>query len=221
LPLLTEQSPLIAIPLDAPPSPEDVARVWAAYCAASPYYVRPALLDIGRAYAERCKAVGLDVWLTLGQVAHETGRLTSFWCARPRRNPAGIGVNGQKRRAPDPATPSLWHYNPDTKLYHRGYTYPRWVHDPTLPGDVAAVDAHVSRLLWYAWPGPWNAEHRRILELGRAWTMPAAARGSARTPRELGWAHNRARLKMMGWAYPGWAYGKGVAAHAEALRRLL
>jgi len=51
--------------------------------------------------------------------------------------------------------------------------------------------------------------------------MPAAARGSARTPRELGWAHNRAKMAGMGWAFPGVNYGERLAAHANALRGLL
>lgn len=213
-PAYADQSPLNPIPLDPRPTPDQVARCLASYCAASPHYARPALLEIGHAYAETCAIAGLDVWLTLGQMCHETGKLTSWWSARPRRNPAGIGVNGQSRKTPHPTEAELWPFNPATKRYHRGFSYPRWVPD--------AVEAHVGRLLWYATPGPFDPGQMDLyLRATRDHGMPGRARGSALTPRELGWAFNRAKSAMMGWAFPGWTYGRGLAKHANALRGLL
>ena len=43
------------------------------------------------AYWRVCESVDVDPVLTLAQMAHETGHLSSWWCQRPRRNPAGIG----------------------------------------------------------------------------------------------------------------------------------
>ena len=54
--------------------------------------------DIGvivRAYRSIGDAAGMDWFLALAQMAHETGHLTSFWSLRPQRNPAGIGVTGE------------------------------------------------------------------------------------------------------------------------------
>lgn len=220
LPAFTDNSPLNPISLDPRPTPEQAARAFAAYCAASPHYRRDALLDIGAAYAVACDLAGLDTWLTLGQVAYETGKLTSWWSARPRRNPAGIGVNGQSRKTAHPTDPEIWPYQSSTQRFVRGYSYPRWVYDPDHPGETAAVDAHVSRLLWYAQLAPFSPDQKLLMDRGRAWGMPDAARGSARTPRELGWAFNRAKARMMGWAFPGWTYGRGIAKHANALRGL-
>lgn len=39
--------------------------------------------------------VGVDPLMALTQMIHETGNLTSWWAARPRRNPAGLGVTGE------------------------------------------------------------------------------------------------------------------------------
>ena len=41
--------------------------------------------------------VGLDWFLAIAQMAHETGSLTSWWSQPPRRNLAGIGVTGAWR----------------------------------------------------------------------------------------------------------------------------
>ena len=48
-------------------------------------------------YFALCFEIGLDPILAIAQMIHETGNLTSFWAARPQRNPAGIGVNGRKQ----------------------------------------------------------------------------------------------------------------------------
>lgn len=204
-------SPIRPIPLDPQPSAERVAAAWASYCSASPLYAAPALDEIARAYHRACQVAGLDVWLVLAQVAHETGRLTSFWCARPRRNPAGIGVNGEKRATPHPTEPEIWPYNPERLRFERGYSYARW--------DPDAVEAHVARLLWYVQASPFVAERAELVARGLGERgMPAAARGSARIVRQLGWFHNPARLRGMGWAKPGVFYGDKLAAHANALR---
>ena len=62
-------------------------------------------------------SVGLDPLLAVAQMELETANLSSDWAARPRRNPAGIGVTGQ----------------PDA-----GISFPSW---------VLSVRAHLGRLL--------------------------------------------------------------------------
>jgi hypothetical protein len=82
--------------------------------------------------------VGVDPLIVVAQLVHETtdpkvgAPLTAWWAQRPRRNPAGIGVTGEK----DPKTGE-----------------PLGVH---FPGWSWAVRAHVGRLLLYA-GGRWDS----------------------------------------------------------------
>lgn len=46
-------------------------------------------------YNRFCKEAGFNRVLVLAQMCLETANLTSWWAARPRRNPAGIGVTGE------------------------------------------------------------------------------------------------------------------------------
>jgi hypothetical protein len=75
------------------------------------------------AYYQVCCSVGIDPLLAIAQMCHETGNLTSWWAARPRRNPAGIGVTG----APG-----------------AGLSFPTWARH--------AIPAHVGRLAAYVTP---------------------------------------------------------------------
>ncbi|MFM8994676.1 MAG: glucosaminidase domain-containing protein, partial [Bacteroidota bacterium] len=59
------------------------------------------VLEIVSAYERVGNSVGVDWLLAIAQMAHETGYLTSFWSARPQRNPAGLGVDGSST-ASDP-----------------------------------------------------------------------------------------------------------------------
>jgi hypothetical protein len=209
----SDASPLIPIPLDPQPAPEQVVKALAAHCVLSPFYKYPALTEIGHAYVEACAVAHLDTWLALGQMCHETDRLRSWWCDRPRRNPAGILVNGVTRSAkqgPDPNDPAAWAFNPVTQRWHRGLSFSAWV--------PYAVEAHISRLMWYVRAAPLTVEQQALYDRGTGDRgMPERARGSARTPRELGYAHNR---RGTGWAWPGFGYGQGIARHANALREL-
>ncbi|MCU0490265.1 MAG: N-acetylmuramoyl-L-alanine amidase [Chloroflexaceae bacterium] len=46
-------------------------------------------------YWQHAPAVGVDPFLAAVQCVHETGSLQSQWAARPRRNPAGLGVHDE------------------------------------------------------------------------------------------------------------------------------
>lgn len=193
----TPDSPLIpsATPVDA----ERVAAAWVRYCVRTPNYSPADLRLIGSFYATVCGTVGLDVWLVLGQVAHESGKLTSWWSARPRRNPAGIGVNGVRvpglpRRAP--AGPWAW----NGYLWARGYSFARWAPD--------AVETHCGLLLRYAvTPGAETQAQAALINRAIA-KAPRRVWGVAPTLRGLGGT----------WAWPGVGYAAKVATHANALR---
>lgn len=84
--------------------------------------------------------LGIDPLLAISQMIHETGNLTSFWSARPQRNPAGIGVNGEW--LPTNPRKENWQYNTQRKRWEYGLSFETW--------KDHAVPAHLARLLGYA-----------------------------------------------------------------------
>lgn len=176
---------------------------------------------IVRAYSATARLAGIPLGVVLGQLAHETGWLTSEWSARNRRNPAGIGVTSQHvagfpDRPPTAVLPANheWQWirsrpGRPADRWESGVVFPRWAPD--------AVDAHVGRLAGYAVPvGAETHEQARLIELAARWRpIPLSVRGSARTLRELGQAHNP---KGIGWAKPGTTYGAEIAERIRDIR---
>jgi hypothetical protein len=105
---------------------------------------------------------GIDPLLAVAQLSLETGYLTSWWAARPRRNPAGIGVTGQPGA---------------------GVSFPAW---------TASSRAHAGRLLAYALPlGTGSTVQRALIAEALTWRpLPDAKRGTGVTLGGLGrsWA---------------------------------
>jgi N-acetylmuramoyl-L-alanine amidase/Mannosyl-glycoprotein endo-beta-N-acetylglucosaminidase len=171
-------------------------------------YTPREIRDIVTRYYALCTPVGLNPLLTIAQMAHETGYLTSWWCDRipgapGRRNPAGIGVNGQTRPAsdPHPMPPELWHLDAPAGLWRRGYVFANW---------QQAITAHVGRLLAYATQPDARAPAQQalILEATERRPLPIDIHGSSPILRTLGSAHNPTGL---GWAHPGTHYGAAIA----------
>jgi Mannosyl-glycoprotein endo-beta-N-acetylglucosaminidase len=102
-------------------------------------------------------SVGLDPLLAIAQMGLETAFLSSFWAARPRRNPAGIGVTGEPGA---------------------GISFPSW---------KVSVRAHLGRLLAYALPANTGtaAQKALIAEALAFRPLPASKRGSAPTVKGL------------------------------------
>ena len=168
--------------------------------ARSTQYDRADVAHIVNAYQREGRAVGVDWFLALAQMAHETGALTSFWSARPQRNPAGLGVTGE--RSDTCPTEGAWARNPATGVWERGLSFDRW--------DPDAVRAHLGRLLAYALPaGEGTPEQQAMIDEALALRpLPARYRGIAPTLAGLGGT----------WAYPGQGYAARVAARANAMR---
>lgn len=213
-PFYTEYSPILASP------PVNLARlVDAVYLrcqrAGSPYAGEPAdpiRRRIVPTYAAVCARAGVDVYLALAQLGHETGWLTSALSRRedrdgnPLRNPAGIGVTGETSPAPAPGF--VW--DADRRQYRAGVGFRDWQRE--------AVLAHVGRLVaWATDPDRRTLEQRALVDLALGF-RPLALRhhGSAPTLRSLGATHN---LSGAGWADPGETYGQFLAVKADALRR--
>jgi hypothetical protein len=141
------------------------------------------------AYFTICQDVGVDPVLAIAQMILETGNLTSFWSARPRRNPAGIGVTGEPGA---------------------GVSFPSWAND--------AIPAHVGRLLAYALPVEQGTPTQQAL-IAKAVLyrpFPRELRGTASMLRQLGAAHNPTGR---GWATPGTDYGARIAEIANRIAR--
>lgn len=160
--------------------------------------------DIGiivGAYRSIGDMAGMDWFLALAQMAHETGHLTSFWSLRPQRNPAGIGVTGEWRADPPP-DPTGWAYNTQRQRWERGISFSTWAEH--------AVPAHLGRLLAYALTDDQANEAQRALIATALAVRPLspALRGVA--PTILG-LNGR-------WAVPGTTYGQAIVALARRMR---
>jgi hypothetical protein len=201
--MYTEDSPLLALPSA---SPEHAV----AYILSRPhdnYSDDDIRTTIVPAYFALCTGVGIDPILAVAQMIHETGNLTSFWSARPQRNPAGIGVNGRKQ-AERPADTDGWSFNTQREMWEMGLSFPSWKDD--------AIPAHVGRLLAYVLlKGAENAAQQELI--GRAMVyrgLPDKLRGTAPMLKALGKVHNPAGD---GWASPGADYGAKIAAVARQI----
>ncbi|HWQ16053.1 MAG TPA: hypothetical protein VNL77_24850 [Roseiflexaceae bacterium] len=202
-----------ATPEDPPPGPTDDAPIvgpatgtaaqalaWLAP-RADASYTDYDLAQILQAYRELGESVGMDWFLAVAQMAHETGNLTSFWSLRPQRNPAGIGVTGQWSSTPPPDTTG-WAYNYQRARWEVGLSFATWA------GDSAP--AHLGRLLAYALRDEDASDAQRAL-IARALAyrpLPADRRGVA--PR---WVDLNGR-----WAVPGTTYGQSIIDLARRMR---
>lgn len=222
-------SPLLRIPLDDPPDAGRLgAAVWQrverAHHDAVTRYSEAEVIGsstyegIIPAYCRVCLEAGLDAVLVVAMMLHESDRMASWWAGKPRRNPAGIFVTGATRTTPPPAREGdLWQQK--GALWVRGQAYPNWVSSPGHPWRPNSVDAHVWRVLGYAKATLDPDRQARYVQACQGRPLPWFTRGSARTPRELGKAHNRMRHFGSGWASPGDRYGDALAAVANALMR--
>ena len=159
------------------------------------------------AYFDVCVPVGVDPILAIAQMIHETGTLTSFWAARPQRNPSGIGVNGKKQ--PDqPADAAGWAFNTQRGLWESGLSFKSWKDD--------SVPAHVGRLAAYGLGnGVGDENQRSLIAHALAYRpLPDPLRGTAPTLKPLGKAHNPTG---QGWASPGNDYGQRIAEIANKI----
>jgi hypothetical protein len=158
-------------------------------------------------------SVGLNADLVWAQMLHETANLSAWWCLRPRRNPAGIGVTGNTRRTRPASvarvaggvTIGMWAIR-DDGLWAEGLSFPTW---------EGAVRGHLGRLLLYVQGAGGDDDQRAMAAWARACrSLDIRLWGSATTLIALGAAHN---VTGLGWASPGAAYGAGIAAVAGAL----
>lgn len=164
-------------------------------------YTPDDVINIVARYEQLGDWAAVDWFLALAQMAHETGSLTSWWCQRPRCNPAGIGVTG----AVQPGVPEVppgpdWAW--DGVQWRQGITFYDWFGE--------SVPAHLGRLLAYALRDDQaDANQLALIQLALSYRpLPAGYRGIA--PTILG-LNGR-------WAYPGTTYGQSILALAAKMR---
>jgi len=148
-------------------------------------------------------AVGVDPLLAVAQMVLETDNLRSWWAARPRRNPAGLGVTGE-RRTTMPPEPERHEWSQDAHSWVRGLSFPTWQH---------SVRAHIGRLLAYALRHDQaSAAQQQLLDEALALRpLPNDYRGCAPTLRGL---NGR-------WAVPGEDYAERIARIANTIRAVV
>jgi hypothetical protein len=156
--------------------------------------------EIADHYATVGERVGIDYFVAMAQMLHETGALTSFWSQPPRHNLAGIGVTGASSVAPkdDP----MWQYDPQRN---------KWVYGVSFPSYEVGVRAHLGRLVAYAVkPEERTAEQQALVDEALFYRqLPAQLHGSA--PR---WIDLNGK-----WAVPGTTYGQRIIQLANQLIR--
>ena len=155
---------------------------------------------IANVYWTLARAVDLDPLLAYAQMWHETGGLTSFWSQRPRRNPAGIGVTGERRLGVMTQPGPDWALGPDG-MWQAGCSFKTWAE--------YAIPAHLGRLLGYVMkPEQMNSIQLRMYQQAIAVRpLPPQILGCAPTVAGLGGT----------WAVPGTGYAQALVKIANAL----
>ncbi len=154
-------------------------------------------------YQQVGESVGMDWFLAIAQMAHETGSLTSFWSMRPQRNPVGIGVTGEAQLE-QPIDITGWAYNYQRGRWEKGNSFSSWAEE--------SVPAHLGRLLAYALTDV-QANPTQLALITKALSyrpLPLSYRGAAPTITGL---NGR-------WAVPGTIYGQTIMALADKMRAL-
>lgn len=100
-------------------------------------YTKKEVATIVHLYQRYADEADINWIVALAQNLHETNWLRSWWAQPPRRNPAGLGVNGESM-AEEPEDITSW-AEQDGTWYH-GYSFDSW---------EDAVQAHIGHLLLY------------------------------------------------------------------------
>lgn len=146
-------------------------------------------------YVKYGTQVGVDYVFAISQMIHETGWTDSWWAARPRRNPAGIGVTGQIA-IKDPGNTQYWAKS--GAIWRRGQSFASW--------DIS-VQHHIARLLLYA------RKDEDMTPEQRAFSEICPDR--ERLQRIRGVAHQWVGFNGV-WAVPGRTYAQTIATIANS-----
>lgn len=162
---------------------------------------------------------GLDPLILIAQCIHETSErypkptdgykpLSSWWAARPRRNPAGLGVTGEIHTGNVSPNPLEWAKDDRLGYWRRGLSFPNW---------EESVKHHCGRLLAYALKiGEGTDAQKALIQLAlQRRPLPPHYRGIAQTLMGLvqTWAVSKVRPPA------GQTYADKIAAIANAIQQ--
>ena len=189
-------APIIGMPSG---TVNEAVRVLAPRAAANGYSYED-VVAIVESYQRVGNSVGVDWFLAIAQMAHETGYLTSFWSARPQRNPAGVGVDGHIW----PSNPGVANsaYNTQRNRWERGLSFSSWSDE--------AIPAHIGRLLAYALRDDQATPAQKALIDKALAYRPLSSDRRGVAPTIVG-LNGR-------WAVPGTTYGQRILSVMMSLR---
>jgi hypothetical protein len=160
------------------------------------YDYRKILLD----YDKAAEKGNINPYIAVAQMVKEADWGRSWWSQRPRRNPAGIGVTGEKSQQQQPR--DTWAFDEGENIWKKGYSFPSW---------EVSTQAHIGHLLAYAYTDSQLNDDQKYLVATdpRAKFIPATKRGKVKLLKDLDG----------NWAVPGIGYGRSIATLANALKK--
>lgn len=180
-------------------TPLDIEKVLKHFRNIGGLYTMGDYRSILMSYDKAAKQGNVNPYLAVAQMVKEADWGRSWWSQRPRRNPAGIGVTGEKSETQQDK--NSWAFDSGENVWKKGYSFPSW--------DVSA-QAHIGHLLAYAYKDTeLNDEQRYLVAVDpRARFIPDSIRGKVKLLKDLDGR----------WAQPGVGYGRSIATLANALR---
>lgn len=204
VPTLSDSSPIMS----APTCTQAQATAYLTKTTHRNYTSADLSLTIIPGYWSLCLATGVNPAVPLAQLIKE-GSLDSFWGARPRRNPAGIGVDGTHSAA-KPKDTTGWAFNTDRNQWEKGLSFASWVN--------GSIEAHVGRLVaWATAPQQRTDAQQKAVEKALSYRpLALGLQGSATKLRHLGKVYNSTGY---GWSSPGSDYGQKLAEIMNAMAK--
>lgn len=180
-------------------TPLDIERVLKHFQNIGGTYTLYDYRSILKSYDEAAKNGNINPYMAIAQMVKEADWGRSWWSQRPRRNPAGLGVTGEKSEKEQDK--NTWALREDG-MWIKGYSFPSW--------EIAA-QAHIGHFLAYAFKDAELDEKQQLLVATdpRAKFIPAKTRGTVKVLKDMDGK----------WAVPGNGYGRSIATLANALRQ--
>ena len=179
--------------------PLDVARTLKHFQNLGGSYTLADYRYILAAYDNATHQAKINPYIAIAQMVKETDWCRSWWSQRPRRNPAGIGVTGEKSNKTQDRT--SWALREDG-IWLKGYSFPDW---------KISAQAHVGHLLTYLHTDDTltNEQGMLVATDPRSRFVPKEWRGKIKLLKDLDGK----------WAVPGQFYGRSIATIANVLKQ--
>ena len=180
--------------------PLDIARVLKHFQNTKSEYTIGDYRYILMAYDTIAKEANINPYFAVAQMIKETDWLRSWWAARPRRNPAGLGVTGETKQS-NVRLGAEWALRQDI-TYVRGYSFPDW---------KISAKAHIGHILGYMYSDKQLTKEQReiVIHDPRRNVIPETIRGKVTQLKDLDGKWNSGAA----------GYGKSIAILANVLKQ--